>query len=66
MSREELNDVVLKLQSDKAIESKWRSDVEIAIKNHADLLDRRDREASHFRTEVSQAWRLSSRTSRRS
>ena len=53
MTLEELNDVVLKLQSDKAIESKWRSNVEIAITNHADLLDRRDREALHFRTEVS-------------
>ena len=35
---EKLNDVVLKLQSDKAIESKWRSDVEIAITNHACLI----------------------------
>ena len=47
MTLEELNDVVLKLQSDKAIESKWRSDVEISITNHADVLDRRDREALH-------------------
>ena len=38
MASEELSDVVLKLQSDKAIEAKWRSDVEIAITNHADLL----------------------------
>ena len=53
MTLEELNDVVLELQSDKAIESKWRSDVEIALTNHADLLDRRVREALHFRTEVS-------------
>ena len=52
MTLEELNDV-LELQFDKAIESKWRSDVEIAITSHADLLDRRDREALHFRTEVS-------------
>ena len=50
---EERNDVVLKFQSDKAIGSKWRSDGEIAITNQAYLLDRRDREVFHFRTEVS-------------
>ena len=53
MSMPELNDIVFKLQSDNAIGAKWRSDVEIAITNHAHLLDRRDREALHFRTGVS-------------
>ena len=53
MTLEELSDVVLNLQSDSAIDAKGCSDVEIAITNHADLLDRRDHEALHFRTEVS-------------
>ena len=31
----------------------WQAEVEGAVTNHADLLDRREREAVHFRTEIS-------------